>query len=483
MKKELLFLAAAVAAILIGSCTKDGPMPENPDVDGTTIQGYVTVKIDAPQTRTDGTPTEPGLSAESVINSITIVFTDNADVIKYVKTPTIATGTTTQKFTVEVGSYKLYALINNPSSNSLIVGDNIQRVISVASAVEAEAGLSSGSFFMVNARHNGAAVAGVDVTISTAHTEASPLNAAASVDRLAVKIVDNNSSQDFTPTIPANFPVSVANLHVEGFALLNINKQVCLIQEWGDENTNGVTLTSGADILQTPLYAGGSALVKDQYYRNISEYATITKSSGDVIAITDVAKDINPSPFTTAVKYATENRPTIITNALNLTAGRGETTGVIYKVIAQNNFNAPVGTFYVYRNNFYSGPTALTDIEAASSGVFASGELSSLAAENLRAKDIKVYEDGVMYYSYFIVDPNITYQYDSQNYYGVFRNSVYRLAINGFSDIGDDVPGGGKVDPEEPGEPGNPPIDLNEAYIDVAVTINPWVLNIIGIDF
>lgn len=483
MKKRILFLAAASAMLSLAACTKDGPIADGTDDSGSKVQGYITIKITSPETRTSGSPTEDGIGTENDINSVTAVFTDNTGVIQHVKATTIATGTTTEPFTVEVGTYKLYVLINNPSSNSLIAGDNIQRIVAVATAEEAEEGFSSGNFFMVNARHNGTEEAGVDVTIDEINIQGNPFSATVSVDRVAVKIRDS-SPQDFAIASSPNFPANVANLHVEGFTLLNINREMNLVQEWGEENVNGVALTPPADVLQTPLYpAGTTDLVKDQYFRNISEYTTITRDgNNDIIEITDIAKDISPSPFTPAIKYATENRPTIIINALNLTAGSGETTGVIYKVIAQDGTNTPVSTFYAYREKFY---TDLGDIETEYSGIFAPGELTNLQGNPpaLRAKGVKVYEDGVMYYTYFIRDPNPVYQYDLKDYYGTFRNSIYNLIINGFSNIGDDVPGGGRVDPEQPGEPGNPPIDLNEAYIDVVITINLWVLNTIGIDF
>ncbi|KAK9667499.1 Major fimbrial subunit protein type IV, Fimbrillin, C-terminal [Popillia japonica] len=70
-----------------------------------------------------------------------------------------------------------------------------------------------------------------------------------------------------------------------------------------------------------------------------------------------------------------------------------------------------------------------------------------------------------------------------KDYYAVFRNSVYKLSISKFSGLGDDVPGGRKVDPSGSGESGNPPIDADNGYIQASVDINPWVVNLIGIDF
>lgn len=470
MTKKLLFLAALATTLSFAACNKDTEVDKGKN---SGVEGYLTVKLSAPQTRTspgsDGT--EVGTPEESTISTVTAVFTGTDGTILFVKNPgLVPSTTTTEKFTVEIGAYQLYVLVNNPSDNAIVVGDNIERVIDVLSAEDAEKGYLGGDFFMVNARHNSGEEAGVDVNITALNTEDSPLHATVNVDRVAVKVMlATDAVLDF-PVSGDWLPDDVVNFHIEGFAMLNINKNFNLIQQWGNENLNGDPIETTADVLQTPLYPG-TGLVKDQYFRNISEFTTL-----EADAITDISKGI-ANLYTTDIKYAIENRPTIIQNALRITAGMGETTGVIFKVVAQDAGGSAVGTFFSYREKFY---TSTNDIEA--DGYFV-GELNAMTIPQMRAEGIQVYEDGVMYYTYFILDPNTTYQYKAENYYGVFRNSVYRLTVNGFSDLGDDVPGGGKVDPNDPGEPGNPPIDKDEAYIEVEITINPWVLNVIGIEF
>ena len=253
-----------------------------------------------------------------------------------------------------------------------------------------------------------------------------------------------------------------------------------MVQAWGTTNTNGTTL--GTEALQTPLYPGGTSdLVKDQYFHNISEYTEITKDiNGDIAEIKDLTLTGLTFKAIDVPVYTTENRPTILTYDTNKpTAGSGETTGIIYKMEAQSA-TGPVGTFYSYSGKIYSGTTALTDLETAYGST-----ISTLTIPQLRAKGVKVYENGIMYYTYFIKgnNDNTNHLYGTKNYYGVFRNSVYNLKIDNITALGDDVPGGGRVDPEEPEEPGNPPIDTDESYIKMTVTVNDWVLNTIGIDF
>lgn len=468
------FFLAGLTMLALSACSDD----QKDQIDTRKgLEGYLSLTISAPQTKTTGTPTEAGTTEENQIHTVTVVFTDNTGQILHIKNPAV-TAFTTEKFVVELGTYNVYALVNSPLTG-LAIGGNIERVIEVFQAEHATQGFREGKFFMVNERNSSTAAAGVPVTISVANIESNPATATVKVDRVAVKISDDNAYT--TPiAVSTGFPSTVNQLKVVGYALLNMNKKFNLVQTWGDSNPNGVALASGAEVLTTPLFPGGSALVKDQYHKNISEYTTITKNmSGDVESITDLTKGV-ANIYKLGSIYTSENRPTVLFYGTDkLTAGRGETTGVIYKVQAQNS-GTPVNTFYLYRNAYYS---TLGEIQVLPE--FSTVTLASLSVPQLRARGIQVYEDGVIYYTYFILDPNVAHQYGTaaQNYYGVFRNSIYSLTVNSISEIGDDVPGGGIVDPNEPGDPGNPPIDADEAYIQVTVTVNPWILNTIDIDF
>lgn len=473
MKKLFLTGLSALTLIAFG-CNSDTTCPSGTE-NGGKLEGYLTLKIDGNATRTTGGPTEDGQGDENKINNATILLADVDGKILFVETPSI-TGKVTEPFKVAVGTYYVYALINKPGSMTAInVGSSVEQVIDVA-ANEYPAGYNSGSFFMVNARNKKGEQAGIEVKVTSNNTLTSPAQAQVKVDRIAVRIEPDPKAQPTNiSALTSLYPGFIDAVEIEGFALLNVNKQFNLLQTWGTGNGSGTALTT--DVLQTPLYS--TPLVADQYYQNISEYAEIEWNSTNpniMTSLTDLTAG-QSGVYKNETVYAIENRPTMMFfGADQPTAGRGETTGVIYKAVASLGGNA--STFFEYDGTLYSD---VNDIQALPA--FDDTTLPATDFPALRGHGIRVYENGVMYYTYFILDPNPAYVYNSLNYFGVFRNSIYRLAVNSLSALGDDVPGGGKVDPTQPGEGGNPPINSDEAYIQVSVTINPWVLNTIDIDF
>ena len=90
-----------------------------------------------------------------------------------------------------------------------------------------------------------------------------------------------------------------------------------------------------------------------------------------------------------------------------------------------------------------------------------------------RAKyKIKVYTEGIMYYTYFIQDQNYVKDNQNNHYYAVMRNTIYDLTVSELVRIGTDIPGGWNpdVDPEDPVDPTN-------VYMVVQATVNPWVVS------
>ena len=202
--------------------------------------------------------------------------------------------------------------------------------------------------------------------------------------------------------------------------------------------------------------------------------------SGKVTAKKDLLKGTD---LVNGITYTTENVPPFAYNRV-LSSGMSQTTGVIYSTVVNEG-----ETFY------YVGGKVYTEIDKVKAlPDFAEITNFPEKAEEIRALGIKVFEEGRMYYTYFIKDQNYKLEYETAaavegedpseavttetKYHAVYRNSVYNLTVNTITNIGDDIPGGGKVTPVEP----NPDIDPNEQFIDVTVTINPWVLNDIGID-
>ena len=470
------FFAAILAVFAFSACNNEvvSLQPEteeslaNEDMDSQK-KGYLILNLVNPattRTSVGDSETDLGSDDENRINSLTVVFANKSGLITSVMTPEEMEGLTA-KFQVALGGHYVYALVNSP----IVVeeGQNINRVIEVASEEDATKGYKNGSFMMINKSNGGSEDVGVHTFISEKHSVNNPAIVYIQVDRIACKIYDateapvNVAFSESTKTV-------VDNVDVIGFALLNVNKKFNLIQTWSKDND------LLEEILLTPLYSG-TGLIADQYFHNISNYTTLGKTNGDITSITDITRGVS-NIYGRVPVYATENRPTIIDMGDDgITSGRAETTGVIYKVQAKKG-TVNAETFYKYNNIVYKN---LADIQVFPE--FNDKELGEIGIPELRGLGIKVYEDGVMYYTYYIRDKNTAHQYGGENYYGVFRNSSYVLSISKISSIGDDVPGGGVVDPEKEDGPGNPPIDRQEAYISITLMVNPWILNNISIDF
>lgn len=81
-----------------------------------------------------------------------------------------------------------------------------------------------------------------------------------------------------------------------------------------------------------------------------------------------------------------------------------------------------------------------------------------------------------MYYTYYISDENYLNvggadaTAKAKQLRAILRNTTYALTVKSISQIGDDVPGGWNPDPVNP-------IDNKDYYIQVSVSVNPWVLS------
>ena len=149
------------------------------------------------------------------------------------------------------------------------------------------------------------------------------------------------------------------------------------------------------------------------------------------------------------------------------------------------------GTFYRYDGRLYTSIQAIFDDAATGAISNPFTETSSITPANVVAKitkdgklttdetvlakfrkdyKIEVYRQGVMYYRWAISDnaykPFVAS--DPTHTYSVLRNSIYRLNVTKVSEIGKDVPNG-----PEPDDPVKNP----NFYMNVTVSINPWVLN------
>lgn len=484
MKIKNLVLAALVV-MGFAACSDDS----NEGINGgaeTKYDTFLELTIKSPErTRT---PTDDATTKESAIGDVD-VYLVNPSTLNIVRSErtSIASGTTTAKIDVPTGTYKLFVVVN-PVGTTKGSG-NIQEVISGVTEADAKGGYKdghgSGKFMMVTACDDNDKFEGTDVTITSANTDSNPCEARVSVDRVAAKISDSTEADLNGVTIELGstdvdekdkFQTLMTGAVLKGLVLINGNEEFNLLQTWTATVTEaGKNITD--HVLTTPqgeLTGAAGSQAMTGYYNPITKFAKVTKVDGVITKIEDLTTDADFKlyPDKNSALYTIENRPDFMYTT-ELTSGRAQTTGVIYRIVANGG-----QTFYSYKDKIH-----LTDAELkAAVPLIATDEFFTKPAAEKRALGVQVYENGKMYYTYFIQDQQYKVKVDGGAevpYNAVMRNAYYKMNIKSIKALGDDVPDGGKVTPEDP----NPPIVTGDLKLTVELTVRPWVLNVIGIDF
>ena len=139
------------------------------------------------------------------------------------------------------------------------------------------------------------------------------------------------------------------------------------------------------------------------------------------------------------------------------------------------------GTFYRYNKVIYSRIQDIIDAYKDVKAIFNGQDAAKVVAELKAAKedtedpeakldefrkkyDIEVFNNGKTYYVQKIKDQYLNAENTIQ------RNSIYLLNVKNIFNVGAQVPNGG-------------PDDRTLYYLDVEVSVNPWVLNTQDVDF
>ena len=238
----------------------------------------------------------------------------------------------------------------------------------------------------------------------------------------------------------------VEGLQLTRYAISNLAKKSYIMQKWADETT----LLIPSEIT---------------YYHPAAEFGSKTKFE-------------NAKLFTTATA-AFANKDYVFENN---SATSPSTMYFEYKVTLKDMTNADFsdGTFYRYNNVIYKSFADILKAYKDVAGLFEGKNAAKLVEELKNAKTvetgegvkdvetklaefrakygIEVFNEGKTYYKQVIQD----------QYLGVAnviqRNSIYQLTVNNIFNIGAQVPNG----------------ELDKTalfYLDVEVSVNPWVLN------
>lgn len=479
-KMNLLVMSLVSAAALSFTSCSDSEDLANDKAGQENVDGfYMTLNVQTP--KSDGTRTVlpkdstiAASAAESDVTSGTIYLVDANDNIVFKKKITETewaagkptqdkVGSTQLKIAVEDvvagATYKVYFLANAEDAKPW-------EDIFTAANKFAKPFDTNNNFAMFNQNDN--SVHGNAYTVvftddnkkstSAAKIQYEGKESAIKIERLTARIDEPTSNatkivaytkDDATPAEKKAMEDAVKKVNsvkMTGYAISNLADKSYIMQHWTGETLN---IPSGIT-----------------YYQTKDEFGTATKlENGDFFT-----KATAPNAH---VDYVFENNSSTDATAMYFE----------YTVTLNDMKNADFpedGTFYRYNNVIYKsfadiykayngvkglfgGKTAeemTKEVKAAKAEPTAEGEatVESKLDEFRKAYQIEVFNCGKTYYKQAIKDKYLTYENAIQ------RNSIYRLTVNNIFNVGAQVPNG---TPDKEGL----------FYLDVTVSVNPWVLN------
>lgn len=237
----------------------------------------------------------------------------------------------------------------------------------------------------------------------------------------------------------------VKSVEMTGYAISNLANKSYIMQNWTDK-----TLKIPSDIT---------------YYQPTTEFGTATLlQNGDYFTAATTPNNHKDYVFENNNENAATSMYFEYTVTLKDKTNADFTDGTFYRYnnVIYKSF-ADIYKAYHDVNGLFGGKTAeqmKAEVIAAKAAPTAEGEPTvESKLDNFRQTyKIEVFNCGKTYYKQAIKDQYIGYENAIQ------RNSIYRLTVNNIFNVGAQVPNG---TPDKEGL----------FYLDVTVSVNPWVLN------
>ena len=471
MKKMNLLVMSLVsaAALSFTSCSSNDDLAGDNAGQAKVDQFYMTLTVETPNasgTRTVQSNEYNASEAESKITSGTFFLMDSKNKIvfhkKFENLEWDKKGETKLEIPVEAvvagAEYKVYFLANADSE------DPLNSTFSTTATTDNKfVGdyAKANNFAMFNQNDTQVAGNGYTVTfIKANNNEANPAkvkyNGAVSpikVERVVARIDAPTSTSAISTDDPAGASEAlkvalkdarekVASFELTNYAISNLANKSYVMQTW---NSSALVIPSDKEGFR--YYQPKAAFGGDYDYKNGG--------------FTTTATDVN---------YVFENNSTE-----NPTSMYFEYK-VTLKDYSDADFKADdknAGTFYRYNNVIYTSFAQIFKDYADVANLFGEGmdadkmknKLISVIDDEDKLADfrkdykIEVFKGGKTYYKQVIKDNYIGYDNAIQ------RNSIYRLKVNNIFNVGAQVPNG------------KPTEENKFYYLDVEVSVNPWVLN------
>lgn len=488
MKKMNLLVMSLVsaAALSFSSCSNNDDLGGGAGTQSQVKGFYMTLAVQTPTsngTRTAQSNETAATAAESDVTSGTLYLVDANGEVAFSKNISAAeweaskiptqgqTGKTQIQIQVEQvaagATYKVYFLANTTDAKPW---ENIL----TAKEKFAKPYVTDKAFAMFN--QNDATVDGNGYTVvfkdenkeikTPAEVKYKNATSPIKIERIAARIDEPNpASNEIKGYVGSNATEAekramadalnkVQGLELKRYAISNLANQSYIMQRWADNYTT-LTIPTGTGFT---------------YYNPATEFGSEKKfEHGD--RFTDATAAFAHKD------YVFENNSSTCPSTMYFE----------YKVTLKDMTNAdfPDGTFYRYNNVIYKSFADILKAYKDVAGLFKGQTAAQLKAELANAKkvetgegakdvetklaefrakyDIEVFNEGKTYYKQVIQDQYL--KVDKELIPNVIqRNSIYQLTVNNIFNIGAQVPNG--------------KIDENALfYLDVTVSVNPWVLN------
>lgn len=231
----------------------------------------------------------------------------------------------------------------------------------------------------------------------------------------------------------------VESIKMTGYAISNLANKSYIMQNWTGETLN---IPSGIT-----------------YYQPTTEFGTATKlENGDYFTAATAPNTNKDYVFENNNENAATSMYFEYTVTLKDKTNADFTDGTFYRYnnVIYKSF-ADIYKAYHDVNGLFGGKTAqeMKDLLTAAKN---DKDVESKLDEFRKTYKIEVFNCGKTYYKQAIKDQYIGYENAIQ------RNSIYRLTVNNIFNVGAQVPNG---TPDKEGL----------FYLDVTVSVNPWVLN------
>lgn len=237
---------------------------------------------------------------------------------------------------------------------------------------------------------------------------------------------------------------AVSKVALTSYAISNVANKTNVMQQWADAECTNLSIPEGITYFQPTSEFGTKTLLQNYDYFNA---VTTDKSHKD---------------------YVFEN------NSDAATSMYFEYTVTLNDVL-KDKADFSDGTFYRYNKVIYSNIQDIINAYQDQKAIFDGKDAATVIAELKAAKDdttdpeakldefrkkydIEVFNAGKTYYVQKIKDQYLGVDNTIQ------RNSIYMLNVKNIFNVGAQVPNGG-------------PDDRTLYYLDVEVSVNPWVLN------